>query len=127
MKVKSESEVTQLCPTLATPWTAAYQSPPSMGFSRQKYWSGVPLPSPYEQFRQLIKFASPTSPALQEDSLPLSHWEDPDSTMQSKITKDTKKQVTAINTTSRNRPTDSLVFRIFHVEHKKIFSNNAFK
>ena len=31
---------------LATPWTAAYQAPPSMGFSRQEYWSGVPLPSP---------------------------------------------------------------------------------
>ena len=31
---------------LATPWTAAYQAPPSMGFSRQSYWSGVPLPSP---------------------------------------------------------------------------------
>ena len=45
MKVKSESEVAQLCLTLATPWTAAYQAPPSMGFSRQKYWSGVPLPS----------------------------------------------------------------------------------
>ena len=42
MKVKSESEVAQLCPTLATPWTTAYQGPPSMGFSRQKYWSGVP-------------------------------------------------------------------------------------
>ena len=93
MKVKSEREVTQSCPTLsdfmdyslpgpsdhgifqagvlewgaiafsnawkwkgkvkslscvrllATPWTAAYQAPPSMGFSRQEYWSGVPLPS----------------------------------------------------------------------------------
>ena len=33
----------QLC---ATPWTAAYQAPLSMGFSRQEYWSGVPLPSP---------------------------------------------------------------------------------
>ena len=44
--MKSESEVTQSCPTLATPWTAAYQAPPSMGFSRQEYWSGVPLPSP---------------------------------------------------------------------------------
>ena len=32
---------------LATPWTAAYQAPPSMGFSRQEYWSGVPLPSSY--------------------------------------------------------------------------------
>ena len=31
---------------LATPWTAAYQAPPSMGFSRQEYWSGVPLSSP---------------------------------------------------------------------------------
>ena len=31
---------------LATPWTAAYEAPPSMGFSRQEYWSGVPLPSP---------------------------------------------------------------------------------
>ena len=42
VKVKSLSCV-QL---LATPWTAAYQVPPSMGFSRQEYWSGLPLPSP---------------------------------------------------------------------------------
>ena len=42
VKVKSLSRVR----LLATPWTAAYQSPPSMGFSRQEYWSGVPLPSP---------------------------------------------------------------------------------
>ena len=42
MKVKSLSHV-QL---FATPWTAAYQAPPSMGFSRQEYWSGLPLPSP---------------------------------------------------------------------------------
>ena len=41
MKVKSVSRVL----LLATPWTAAYQAPPSMGFSRQEYWSGVPLPS----------------------------------------------------------------------------------
>ena len=33
---------------LATPWTATYQVPPSMGFARQEYWSGVPLPSPIE-------------------------------------------------------------------------------
>ena len=31
---------------LAIPWTAAYQAPPSMGFSRQEYWSGLPVPSP---------------------------------------------------------------------------------
>ena len=34
----------------ATPWTAAYQSPPSMGFSRQEYWSELPLPSPKKIF-----------------------------------------------------------------------------
>ena len=34
---------------LATPWTAAHQAPPSMGFSRQEYWSGVPLPAPPTQ------------------------------------------------------------------------------
>ena len=33
---------------LATPWTTAFQAPPSMGFSRQAYWSGVPLPSPHD-------------------------------------------------------------------------------
>ena len=46
MKVKSESEVAQSCRLFETPWTAAYQAPPSMGFCRQEYWSGVPLPSP---------------------------------------------------------------------------------
>ena len=38
----------------ATPWTAAYQVPPSMGFSRQDYWSGLPLPSPNSWFLCLI-------------------------------------------------------------------------
>ena len=42
MKVKSLSRVR----LLATPWTAVYQAPLPMGFSRQEYWSGVPLPSP---------------------------------------------------------------------------------
>ena len=42
MKVKSESELIQSCPILWTPWTAAYQAPRSMGYSRQEYWSGVP-------------------------------------------------------------------------------------
>ena len=51
MKVKSESEVAQSVRLLATPWTAAYQAPLSMGFSRQEYWSGVPLPSPGLQSR----------------------------------------------------------------------------
>ena len=42
VKVKSLSRAW----LLVTPWTSAYQAPPSMGFSRQKYWSGLPLPSP---------------------------------------------------------------------------------
>ena len=42
VKVKSLSHVR----LLVTPWTAAYQASPPMGFSRQEYWSGVPLPSP---------------------------------------------------------------------------------
>ena len=42
VKVKSLSCIR----LVATPWTAAHQAPPSMGFSRQEYWSGVPLPSP---------------------------------------------------------------------------------
>ena len=42
LKVKSLSRVL-LC---ATPWTGAYQAPPSMGFFRLEYWSGLPLPSP---------------------------------------------------------------------------------
>ena len=46
-EVSEVSEVKLLSPVrhLETPWTAAYQAPPSMGFSRQEYWSGVPLPS----------------------------------------------------------------------------------
>ena len=103
MKVKSESEVSQSCPTLcdlmdcslpgssvhgifqprilewvaisfsnawkwkvkvkslsrvllsATLWTAAHQAPPSMGFSRQEYWSGVPLPSLLEIESSILK------------------------------------------------------------------------
>ena len=85
MRVKSESEVTKSCPTLATPWTAAYQAPPSMGFSRQKYWSGVPLPSPCFSLggsnriekantgAQLVK----NPPAIQETPVGFLGWEDP--------------------------------------------------
>ena len=67
-KVKSESEVTQSCPTLATPWTAAYQALPSMGFSRQKYWSGVPLPSPCLARVNFTFWATPTLPQLMSNA-----------------------------------------------------------
>ena len=43
--MKSESEVAQSCLTPSDPMDCSYQAPPSMGFSRQEYWSGVPLPS----------------------------------------------------------------------------------
>ena len=57
VKVKSLSRVR----FLATPWTTAYQAPPSVGFSRQEYWSGVPLPSPdwvteQQQFRIILMY-----------------------------------------------------------------------
>ena len=48
MAISRGKKVESLSPVLlfATPWTAAYQAHPSMGFSRQEYWSGLPLPSP---------------------------------------------------------------------------------
>ena len=46
MKVKSESEVAQSCPTLSDPMDCSLPGSSVHGFSRQEYWSGVPLPSP---------------------------------------------------------------------------------
>ena len=60
VKVKSLSRV-WLC---ATPWTAAHQVPPSMGFSRQEYWSGLPFPSPGDLPDPGIEPKSLMSPAL---------------------------------------------------------------
>ena len=59
---------------LAIPWTAAYQAPPPMGFSRQEYWSGVPLPSPREgicyplqySWASLVAQLIKNQPAMQE-------------------------------------------------------------
>ena len=62
-KVKSLSCVR----LLVTPWTVAYQAPPSMGFSRQEYWSGLPFPSPGALPDPGIESWSPT---LQADALP---------------------------------------------------------
>ena len=47
-KIKVKVKLLSRVRLLATPWTAAYQAPPSMGFSRQEYWSGLPLPSPLQ-------------------------------------------------------------------------------
>ena len=51
----------------AAPWTIAYQAPPSMEFSRQEYWSGLPFPSPEDLPNLGLKLWSPT---LQADTLP---------------------------------------------------------
>ena len=59
--------VTKSCPTLVTPWTVAHQALLSIGFSRQKYWSGLPFPSPGDLPNPGIE---PGSPTLQADSLP---------------------------------------------------------
>ena len=58
----------------ATPWTAAYQAPLSMGFSRQEYWNGLPFPSPGDLPDPGIE---PGSPALQTDALPSEPLESP--------------------------------------------------
>ena len=58
----------------ATPWTVAYHAPPSVGFSRQEYWSGLPFPSPGDLSDPGIE---PQSPALQADktgACPLGSW-----------------------------------------------------
>ena len=60
VKVKSLSHVR----LFATPWTVAYQAPPSMGFSRQEYWSGLPFPSPGYLPDPGIELASPATSAL---------------------------------------------------------------
>ena len=61
-EVKSLSRVR----LFATPWTVAYQASPSMGFSRQEYWSGLPFPSPGKLSDPGIE---PRSPALEADTL----------------------------------------------------------
>ena len=58
----------------ATPWTIAHQAPLSMGFFRQEYYSGLPGPPPGDLANPGIEPASPETPALQADSLRLSHW-----------------------------------------------------
>ena len=70
LKVKSLSRVR----LFVTPWTVAHEVPPSMEFSRQEYWSGLPFPSPGDS---PVSGIEPMSPALQVDSLPLSHQRSP--------------------------------------------------
>ena len=57
-----------------TRWTVPHQAPLSMGCSRSEYWSGLPCPPPGDLPDPGIEHASLSTPALQADSLPLSHW-----------------------------------------------------
>ena len=57
----------------ATLWTVARQAPLSMGFCRQKYWSGLSCPSPGDLPYPGVETESPVAPVSQADSLPLSH------------------------------------------------------
>ena len=77
----------QLCVTL---WTIAHQAPLSMGLSRQEYWSGLPCPPPGDLPDPGIKPASPVSPALQADSLPLGHQGSPINSLYNGLTIDTR-------------------------------------
>ena len=63
---EKEGEITQRCPTLYDPWTVGHQAPPSVGFPRQEYWSGLLFPSPGDLPDPGIK---PGSPTLQADAL----------------------------------------------------------
>ena len=63
VKVNSLSHVR----LFVTPWTVAYQAPPSMGFPKQEYWNGLPFPSPGDLPGQGVE---PESPALQVHALP---------------------------------------------------------
>ena len=72
VKVKSLSRVR----LFMTPWTSAYQAPPSMGFSRQEYWSGLPLPSPpitlgacFSLFLHLLAYMALNFNQSEKDSL----------------------------------------------------------
>ena len=64
---RSEMQSLSRVQLFATPWTVAYQAPPSIGFSRQECWSRLPFPSPGDLPDPGIK---PRSPALWADALP---------------------------------------------------------
>ena len=66
ISVKVKGKLLSLVQLFATPWMVAYQASPSMGFSRQEYWSAVPLPSPGDLPNPGIK---PGSSALEADAL----------------------------------------------------------
>ena len=93
----------------ATLWSVAYQAPLSMGFSRQEYWSGLPLPFPGNLPDPGIE---PTSPALQVDSSPLSHLGSPINKTNNLTIKERQKTYRNILSTLK-----ALLCTSFHVSH----------
>ena len=67
MKVKSESEVAQSCPTLSDPMDYSPPGPLSMGFSRQEYWSGVPLVEKKGSLVQNLLFGGGTKKSIKQN------------------------------------------------------------
>ena len=65
-KVKVKVKLLSPVQLFVTPWTVAYQAPPSMGFPKQEYWSGLPFPSPGDLSDPGIE---PGSPSFQADAL----------------------------------------------------------
>ena len=78
VKVKSLSRVR----LIAIPWTVAHQAPPSMGLSRQEYWSGLPFPSPGDLPKPGIE---PRSDTLQANALPVEPQGKPSVLIESKV------------------------------------------
>ena len=77
MKIEKSESVNRsvMSNSFVTPWSIACQAPLSMGFPRQEYWSGLPFLSPGDLPDSGLE---PGTPALQADSLPLSHQGSPD-------------------------------------------------
>ena len=67
IRKSGRSDVVTCVQLFVTLWTVTYKGPPSMGFSRQEYWSGLPFPSPGDLSDPRIE---PGSPVLQADALP---------------------------------------------------------
>ena len=89
--------------SFATPWTVTCQAPLSMRFPRQEYWGGLPFPSPGDLPDPGIK---PVSPALEADSLPLSHQES--ATGDAHVAKSLQPCLTLCNPTDCSPPRSSV-------------------
>ena len=116
VKVKSLSRVR----LFATPWTVAHQAPPSIGFSRQQYWSGLPFPSPGDLPNPGIE---PGFPALEADALTS---EPPGKTLVQKDTHPSDHSSTIYNSQTGKQPNcspaDEQIKKIWYIYITKYYS-----